>query len=197
MSWRSGCSGWSNKTFKRRLYRDRKTGAYRFLLDEALGLAARRRITPRMKRLILDLGTEMPFRRAARILDFLVAGIHPMTVWSEVRDAGEQAAQDAEALREAVFKDGVVPESGKVVQELSIEADGVVVPLQRSAKTHGEIKLVVGYEGKDQDSGRLVNRHTVATTKSSRVAWEGAGAAFKTCPPLKDRTPGNIGLSTS
>jgi|Deesub1362A_J573_1020465.scaffolds.fasta_scaffold00957_15 hypothetical protein len=68
--------------------------------------------------------------------------------------------------------------SGKVVQELFIEADGVVVPLQRSVKPHGEIKLVVGYEGKEKDSSRLANRYTVATTKSSRVAWESASAAF-------------------
>lgn len=165
-------------TVKRRIYRDQETGAYRFLLDEALGLPERQRVTPRMTRLILELGTEMPFRPAARVMGFLVPGIHWMTVWARVRDAGAQAGRDAEELRQTVFEDGVVPEGGKVVEELSIEADGVVVPLQRSAKTHGEIKLVVGYEGKDQDTRRLVNRHTVATTQRSRVAWENAGAAF-------------------
>lgn len=58
-------------SFKRRLYRDKDTGEYRFLLDEALGLEASRRVSHRMKELILELATEMPFRRAARILNFL------------------------------------------------------------------------------------------------------------------------------
>jgi hypothetical protein len=165
-------------TVKRRLYRNQKTGAYRFLLDEALGIPERRRVTPRVTRLILELGTEMPFRRAARVMGFLVPGIHWMTIWSKVQDAGEKAARDAEALREAVFEDGVVPEGGKEVRELSIEADGVVIPLQRSPKNFGEIKLFVGYEGREQKTRKLVNRHTVATTKGSRVAWEEAGAAF-------------------
>jgi hypothetical protein len=96
-------------TFRRRLYRNRETGTYRFLLDKALRLPERQRVTPRMTRLILELGTEMPFRRAARILGFLVPGIQPMTVWAKVQEAGEQAVQDTETLRAAVFEDGVVP----------------------------------------------------------------------------------------
>ncbi len=165
-------------TVKRRLYRNQKTGAYRFLLDEALGIPERQRVTPRMTRMILELGTEMPFRRAARVMGFLVPGIHWMTVWSKVQDAGEKAARDAEALREAVFEDGVVPEGGKEVRELSIEADGVVIPLQRSPKAFGEIKLFIGYEGREQKTRKLVNRYTVATARGSRVAWEDTGAAF-------------------
>lgn len=52
-------------TIKRRLYRDQATKEYHFLLDEALGLPRRQRVTPRMANLMLELGTEMPYRRAA------------------------------------------------------------------------------------------------------------------------------------
>ncbi|MEW6572818.1 MAG: UPF0236 family transposase-like protein [Bacillota bacterium] len=45
-------------SFKRRLYRDKDTGEYRFLLDETLGLEASRRLNHRIKELILELGTE-------------------------------------------------------------------------------------------------------------------------------------------
>lgn len=166
-------------TIKRRLYRDRETGECHFLLDETLGLPERKRTTPRMKQLMLELGTEMPYRRAARILELLVPGVHWMTVWAEVRAAGKQAERDVEEQREALFENGVAPRGSAEIEELFIEGDGVIVPLQRTTKRHGEIKLMVGYEGKDRTSHRLVNPHTVATTKSGPQAWETASAAFE------------------
>lgn len=65
---------------RRRLYRDTKTKKAAFLLDEALGLESRARLSPRMSALALELGTEMPYRRASRILGYLVPGVSAMTV---------------------------------------------------------------------------------------------------------------------
>jgi hypothetical protein len=64
---------------------------HHFLPDAALGSPGRRRVTPRMARLIPELGTAVPFRRAVRILGFPVPGIQPVIVWAKVRGAGEQA----------------------------------------------------------------------------------------------------------
>lgn len=46
-----------------------------------------------MMELILELGTEVPFRRAARILNLLVPGLGVMTVWSELQRAGAKAVK--------------------------------------------------------------------------------------------------------
>ena len=54
----------------------------------------------------MELGTEVPFRRAARILNFLVPEIGVMTVWSELQRAGEKAATEAAKVRKAVFEQG-------------------------------------------------------------------------------------------
>ncbi len=53
----------------RRLYRDRATGAPRWLLDEAMGRPARERISPAVQELATDLAVRMPFGEAAGILE--------------------------------------------------------------------------------------------------------------------------------
>ncbi|MCR4427417.1 MAG: UPF0236 family protein, partial [Firmicutes bacterium] len=94
------------------MYRRKGTGEPVFLLDEALGLEKRKRLSPRMRELAVELGTETTFRRAAKVLSRLVPGVSAMGVWDEVKAAGERAAVEAEALCSAVFERGVVPEGG-------------------------------------------------------------------------------------
>ena len=165
-------------SFKRRLYRDTDTGEYRFLLDEALGLEANRRVSHRMRELILELGTEVPFRRAARILNLLVPGLGVMTVWSELQRAGERAAAEAKSLREAVFERGAELGGSRKVDRLNIEADGVGIKLQRAEAKKGELKLIVGYEGKEGKPKRLKNRRVVAGLVDGEAIWEEASCYF-------------------
>lgn len=165
-------------TFRRRYYRNAKTGSYHFLLDEAMGLEERRRLTPRMAKLGVELGTEMPFRRAARIMEYLVPGVSALAVWSEVQKAGERAQEEAENLRAAVFDQGVIPQGQKTVEQFSVEGDGVLIPQQQSDKSREEVKVIVGYEGKEGPRRRLKNRHTVAGTGSGEEIWEEASAVF-------------------
>ena len=74
---------------KRRLYCHKRTGEYAFLLDEAIGWGEKRRLSPRMERLAVELGTEMPFRRAAVIMGYLVPGVSAMTIWEMTKKAGQ------------------------------------------------------------------------------------------------------------
>ena len=76
---------------KRRYYRELETGRNCFLLDETLGLAPRKRISPRLEKMMLDMGTETTFRKASTLLEYLVPGVSHMTVWSEVQRAGARA----------------------------------------------------------------------------------------------------------
>lgn len=137
-------------TIKRRFYRNKKTGETKFFLDEALGWPPRARITPRLKELAVKLASELSFGRAAEALGYLVPlpGVSTMTVWHALKKVGEELQRNAEELRRAVFEDGVLPEGKEKAEELNVEADGVLIRLQRSERKHAEVKHVVAYEGK-------------------------------------------------
>ncbi|MDR9755718.1 MAG: hypothetical protein RJR35_03075 [Thermoanaerobacterales bacterium] len=85
-----------------------------------------------MREIALDLATEIPFRRAARIMSQLVPGITTMSVWEIVKQAGEAVQKEGEALRQAVFEDGVILEGKHNAGVLFIEADGVVINQQKA-----------------------------------------------------------------
>ena len=73
----------------------------------------------------------MPFRRAAKVLGYIVPSVSPMGVWSTLKEAGEQAQVEAHKLKKDVFEKGMVPEGQKSVSKLYVEADEVWVRRQR------------------------------------------------------------------
>jgi len=160
---------------KRRLYRNKKTGETKFLLDEVLGWPERARITPCLKELAVKLITELSFARAAEILSHLVPDLSPMTIWQVTQEVGEVLQQEGEEKRAAVFEDGEAPGGKEVALELCIEADGVMVRLQKAREKRGEIKHIVAYEGKEQtgrDCFALKNKLVVSSLNGSQAAWE-------------------------
>jgi hypothetical protein len=62
--WYNTCLG--QVRVRRRQYRDRR-GRYRYLLDEVLGMWGRSHITVAVKKLALEMGTAMSFRRSAEV----------------------------------------------------------------------------------------------------------------------------------
>lgn len=162
---------------RRRLYRS-ESGEYIFLLDQALGLEPRRRISQRMQELALELATEMPFRRAAKVLGCIVPSVSPMGVWNAVKLAGEEACAEAARLKRDIFEHGLVPKGQRSVDKLFIEGDEVWVRRQRGKSKGLGIKLVVGYEGKTGPRKRLENRLSVAGVTDGPGIWEEAGCAF-------------------
>lgn len=166
-------------TYRRRMYQNTKTKEYHFLLDEAMGIGGHRRLSPRMEKLSIELGTEVPFRRAAKILEYIVPGVNAMTVWKAVQKAGKGAVEEARTIRDAVFEKGVIPPGEKKIKALYIEADGVMIRQQKARKRHEEIKLVVAYEGKEGLTRRsLVNRRTIAGMLDGEGIWEEVGAVI-------------------
>lgn len=164
-------------TIKRRLYKG-ESGEYSFLLDQALGLEPRRRISKRMEQMALELATDMPFRRAANVLGYLVPSVSPMGVWSAVKVAGEEACAQAAKLKEDTFEHGKIPEGQKLTDNLFIEGDEVWVRQQGGNRRGLGIKLVVGYEGKKGPRKRLENRQTVAGVTDGQGIWEEASCVF-------------------
>ena len=167
-------------SLKRRLYKDKTTGEWRFLLDERLGLEKGARVSPKMRELAAELSVEVPFRRAAEILGKAVPHVSAMTVWNAAKEAGEKARAEGRELRERVFDQGVVPGGTRKAELLNIEADGVLVGAQKCGKKREEIKLGVAYEGKKAKGSRvgLVERRVVAGVTKDKEFWEETSAAL-------------------
>lgn len=136
-------------TFKRRLYREKGTGRYRFLLDEALGLPVREGVSKTVATLALSLAAVLPFRRAVRVLgQFLPQGFSTTALQRLVWRFGGRVEEAEAREQEATFGDGEVPPMGEEpVSRLFVEADGVSVALQREEEGRAEVKLGIGYTG--------------------------------------------------
>jgi hypothetical protein len=132
-----------------------------------------------MQELLLELWTEMPFRRAAKILSYLVPALSQMAIWNTMQAAGDEACKEAGMLKKDVFEKGVVPEGQRVVDKLFIEGDEIRLKRQRSKSKNLDLKLLVGYEGKTGSSRRLLeNRHSVSGVMDGREAWEESSCVF-------------------
>lgn len=168
-------SSFGEFTYKRRLYRNKETGESKFLLDEVLGWPEGARITPRLRELLLKLGSEVSFAKAAEIANYMAPGVSGMTVWHVLREVGEALQQEADKKRIAIFEKGEEPGGKEVTPELNIEADGVIIRLQKSEEKRGEIKHIVAYEGKEERRrGRisLKNKVVISSLKKGEAAWE-------------------------
>lgn len=178
---RTGVTIFGEFTIRRRLYKDKDTNTYHYLLDEALGWPSGQRLSPKMRETALDLATEMPFRRAARIMSRFVPGITTMSIWEVTRQAGEAVQKEGEALRQEVFRDGVIPEGKYSTDVLFMEADGVMIRQQKSPRKKAEVKLLTAYDGKQTSrNGRrtLEHRYSVAATQDAESFWDIASACL-------------------
>lgn len=135
-------------TIKRRLYRT-KDGAYRFLLDEALGWTRNARISSTLAEAATVLATYMPFRRVTEVIEQLLpAHTSHMSIYHHFIKAADALDKEDEERARALFEDGVIEASDtKKCEHLFVEADGLFVHLQREDKKKAELKLGVAYEG--------------------------------------------------
>ncbi|MCL6450077.1 MAG: ISLre2 family transposase, partial [Acetobacteraceae bacterium] len=167
----------------RRLYRG-EGGQGFFLLDRALKVGARGRVSRRLLGLAVELGCAMPFRQAARALGWMAPALSPMGVWKALREAGEACREEMAGRRRRVFEEGELSSGVRRVRELKVEADSVAVRLQRSEDRWGELKLVVAYEGREKVGGErseryaLKNRWVAAAVATGDAMWEEAGVQF-------------------
>ena len=160
--------------FRRRYYRDSQTGQRVCLLDQALGLVPRQRVSARLREQMVALATEVSYHRAAHILQTWVPGVSAMTVWQAMQRAGAQERQRAEEQQRRVFERGEMPDGQRQVKELGVEADSVWVPARREQAgqpRYVEVKLGVAYEGRT-GKGRLKERKVAAGVMGAEDFWE-------------------------
>lgn len=98
-----------------------------------------------------------------------------MTIWQVTQEAGEILRQEGKEKRAAVFEDGEVPGGKEAAPELCIEADGVIIRLQKAKEKRGEIKHMVAYERKEQigpERFALANKLVLSSLNDGQAAWE-------------------------
>ena len=164
-------------TFERRLYREKDTGRYRFLLDEVLGLPVKEAVSKVVADLALGVAAVLPFRRAVAILEkFLPQGFSATALQRLVWRFGKRVEEAEGKSQEATFGDGEVPPMGKEpASRLFVEGDGVSVALQREKERRGEVKTGIGYTGWERlgaDRYGTVGKVVHAGMEETDTFWE-------------------------
>jgi hypothetical protein len=170
---------------RRRLYR--RGRQRRFLLDEALGWSPHQRVTPRLRALLVELASYLPYGRAAALAEQFGVAISGATLRRQLQAVGEAATAQEAAQRTAVYAAGQPPPLGEQPADpLFVEADGVLIPLQRASERRAELKVAIAYRGTQavgRDRHRRVRRATVGTVhyasgEDAETFWESAWLAF-------------------
>lgn len=161
---------------QRRQYRERE-GGYRYLLDELMGMG-RWHTTTAVQETVLELATAMPYRRSAEVLRKVSAIDLPhQTVWRFVARAADPYLKKADGQVKWFLETGEIPEGdGKRVARLLVEADGVMLSLQREKERKAEVKLGIAYEGWERigkDRYRTVNKTAFAAVAGEQAFWAG------------------------
>ena len=136
-------------TFSRRYYEDLEEGGYVYLLDQAIDLEPRTRISPLLRELAIHAGISGPsYRVAAESLARVMGG----TVMSHegVRQQVLKAGDIAEALEEDLIDKA---DGKRQVDFVFMEADGIWQHLQRETKSKVEEKMVTVHEGWEPRAG--------------------------------------------
>lgn len=162
---------------KRRLYQD-KSGNYRFLLDEKMGLDKGSHVSPKMKELAILASTRYTFREVEQIIKAIFPwGVSHTTIHNISGELADSYIAEEEKEINALFEDGVIPETkGKVVPHLVIEADGVNIALQREESRKAEVKIGIAHEGWQEigkDRYKLKDKSAYSGIMRGDRFWEG------------------------
>ena len=173
--WYQTCLG--SVKVKRRQYRD-GDGNYRYLLDDIAGMNRYQHTTTGVKELALEMVSFMPYRRSAEVLRKTSAIDLPhQTIWRLVARAADPYLEKSERELKWFCETGEIPdEESKTVSRLFMEADGVMLSLQRERQRKVEVKLGIAYEGWEKvgkDRYRTVNKTVYAAIAGEQAFWAG------------------------
>jgi hypothetical protein len=173
--WYQTCLG--SIKIKRREYRG-GDGGRGSLLDTLAGMGKYNHTTIKVQELALETACQMPYRRSAEVLR-KAAGIDlpHQTIWRMVaKTADPYLAQEKREL-EWFMATGEIPQGeGKQVSRLMVEADGVILSLQREKERRKEVKLGIAYEGWQavgKDRYKTVNKTIFTSLTGSDRFWSG------------------------
>lgn len=138
--------------YKRRYYKNTKTGEKVFLLDEALGIRKGKRVSGEMLKLLVTLANKLTFRQAEEVIkDAGYPSLSHATIHKEVREFGEEESKRVEHEREKIFTEGknniTEKEQQKNPEILFLEADGIMLSSQEENERRMEVKVGLMHEG--------------------------------------------------
>ena len=173
--WHQTCLG--PVKVKRRQYRD-GNGKHRYLLDELMGMGRYQHVTNFVQERALEMASIMPYRRCSEVLQKLSAiNLTHQTIWRLVARTADPHLEQAERELEWFLETGEIPEGeAKQTNRLLVEADGVMISLQREREKYAEVKLGIAYEGWDivgKDRYRTVNKTMFADIAGGDAFWGG------------------------
>lgn len=162
---------------RRRQYRGGEGRGCCFL-DECMGMSRYSHVTVGVRELALEMASTMPYRRSAQVLRKTTAiDLAHQTIWRLVAKAADPYLDEAQRETQRFMATGKIPEgSGRKVARLMVEADGVMLSLQRERERKTEVKLGIAYEGWKKvgnDRYRTVNKTCFATVGSGDSFWAG------------------------
>jgi hypothetical protein len=165
----------------RREYRGRDgvgKGERRCLLDNIMGMDKHNHTTLKVQELALETASHMPYRRSAELLRKTSAIDLPhQTIWRMVAKAADPYLSKERQELKWFLTTGELPQGeGKQISRLMVEADGVILSLQRENERKTEVKLGIAYEGWDKigkDRYRTVNKTIFTSVASSDQFWSG------------------------
>jgi hypothetical protein len=141
--------------FKRRICRDSDNNSV-CLLEEALDVPFKARISPYATRVLVSAGVQVSYQKAAGfIADTGGSYISKTAVMNQIKTTGAICKEEDEGIAYDLFVNGVLPESKENPETICIEADGTYVPLRTGEKV--EIKAGVAYQGKQEKSRKERN----------------------------------------
>ena len=160
---------------KRRYYRDRDA-TYHYLLDELLGIGKYHHITRHVQKLALDMAGVMPFRRSAEIpAKAIPLNLSHQTIHRIVARVADIHLEKQDSLLEWFQRNGELPDSKNLVSErMVVEADGIMLSLQREKTGKTEAKLGIAYEGRKKSGNNrfiTVNKSVYADVISGDSFW--------------------------
>jgi hypothetical protein len=162
---------------KRRQYRDGK-GQRRCLLDDVMGMDRYCHTTVKVEELALEVASFMPYRRSAQVLQKASAIDLPhQTIWRMVGKAADPYLAKEKQELKWFMETGEIPQGEeRHVSRLLVEADGVILSLQREKERRAEVKLGIAYEGWEKvgkDRYRTVNKTGFAAVGGRDDFWSG------------------------
>jgi len=167
-------------TISRRRYRSDRGSVY--LLDEAIDLPSRTKVSPQLSHLAASFALGTSYQQAANALKYYISdGISKMTI-ARILEQNVSLLDEGKALKMA----------DKVTTPvLDVEADGCFVPLQRTpaqkaadrkagkkrSRAYKEVGMFSAYSGKEATSIKAGNKKRVnvlhyATVTDPKCAWE-------------------------
>jgi len=171
---------------RRRQYRDEKGKRYRYLLDEVSGMEKENGNTSiKVRDTALGLACTMSFRRSAEILPKALGtekkttpiDLSHQSIWKLLGRVADAYIGKTEKEIRHFLNTGEIPQGeGRKVARLMVEADGVMLSLQREKARKAEAKLGIAYEGWKQvgrDRYSTVNKTIFADISNSEQYWSG------------------------